>query len=187
MTTVELVDGKYLRVYKAEGETHLIDIEAIASWKKLLGLSTDRETVAAILTAQIPEEDENSDRNVWTSAYEQVEKDAFTRLGVESAVQPMTLSGDSTVVDGRMATREALGLPAGSLPQLQALSVDGTSPEESIGLPDYVDSDELDSVLDSISDRVSEAFERFEQGFEQGVEAVRAHEGERDVSPTGNE
>ena len=60
---------------------YVIPLEAIASWRTLLGLGSDVEAVAAILQASDPGVlDPATSRNAWTSAYEQCERERLLDL-----------------------------------------------------------------------------------------------------------
>lgn len=147
---------------------YVIPLEAIASWRTLLGLGSDAEAVAAILQASDPGVlDPVTSRNAWTSAYEQCERERLLDLNQTSAaalrraVAPVSLA---LVDDGRAETRRLLGLPAGSVMAMRLLSEEDEPPETSIPMPENVDSDALEQLLSDpqIGARIDEARDRFE-------------------------
>ena len=130
---------------------HVIPLEAVASWRLLLGLGSDAEAVAAILQASDPGVlDASTSRNAWTSAYEQCERERLLDLNqskaaaMRRAVTPVSLA---LVDDGRAETRRLLGLPSGSVMAMRLLSEDDEQPEQSIPMPDGVDADALVKAL----------------------------------------
>lgn len=147
---------------------HVIPLEAIASWRELLGLGSDVEAVAAIFQASDPGVlDTATSRNAWTSAYEQCERERLLDLNQTSAaalrraVAPVSLA---LADDGRAETRRLLGLPAGSVMAMRLLSEEDEPPETSIPMPESVDSDALEQLLSDpqIGARIDEARDRFE-------------------------
>lgn len=148
---------------------HVVPLEAIASWRELLGLGSDTEAVAAIMQASDPGVlDPATSRNAWTSAYEQCERERLLDLNQTSAaalrraVAPVSYA---LVDDGRAETRRLLGLPAGSVMAMRLLSEEDEPPETSIPMPDGVDSDALEQLLSDpqIGARIDEARDRFER------------------------
>ena len=148
---------------------HVVPLEAIASWRELLGLGSDVEAVAAIFQASDPGVlDPETSRNAWTSAYEQCERERLLDLNqtasaaLRRAVAPVSLA---LVDDGRAETRRLLGLPAGSVMAMRLLSEEDEPPETSIPMPDGVDSDALEQLLSDpqIGARIDEARDRFER------------------------
>ena len=147
---------------------YVIPLEAIASWRTLLGLGSDVEAVAAILQASDPGVlDPATSRNAWTSAYEQCERERLLDLNqtasaaMRRAVAPVSYA---LVDDGRAETRRLLGLPAGDVAAMRLMDEDGEPPSTSIPMPDGVDSAELESLLaDPITaGRIEAARDRFE-------------------------
>ena len=108
---------------------YVIPLEAIASWRTLLGLGSDVEAVAAILQASDPGVlDPATSRNAWTSAYEQCERERLLDLNqtasaaMRRAVAPVSYA---LVDDGRAETRRLLGLPAGDVAAMRLMDEDG--------------------------------------------------------------
>lgn len=148
---------------------HVIPLEAVASWRTLLGLGSDAEAGAAILQASDPGVlDPVTSRNAWTSAYEQCERERLLDLNQTSAaalrraVAPVSLA---LVDDGRAETRRLLGLPAGDVAAMRLMDEDGEPPSETIPMPENVDSDALEQLLSDpqIGARIDEARDRFER------------------------
>lgn len=147
---------------------YVIPLEAVASWRTLLGLGSDVEAVAAIMQASDPGVlDPATSRNAWTSAYEQCERERLldlnqtTAAAMRRAVAPVSLA---LVDDGRAETRRLLGLPAGDVAAMRLMSEEGEPPSTSIPMPDGVDSAELESLLANpqVSERIEKARDRFE-------------------------
>lgn len=141
---------------------YVIPLEAIASWRTLLGLGSDVEAVAAIMQARDPGVlDPATSRNAWTSAYEQCERERLldlnqtTAAAMRRAVAPVSLA---LVADGRAETRRLLGLPSGSVMAMRLMDEDGEPPEQTIPLPDEVDSEALANLLssDTVSSKINE-------------------------------
>lgn len=148
---------------------YVIPLEAIASWRTLLGLGSDTEAVAAILQASDPGVlDPATSRNAWTSAYEQCERERLldlnqtTAAAMRRAVAPVSYA---LVDDGRAETRRLLGLPSGSVMAMRLLSEDDEQPEQSIPMPDGVDADALEQLLadPQVVARIDEARDQFER------------------------
>ena len=148
---------------------YVIPLEAIASWRTLLGLGSDVEAVAAIMQASDPGVlDPATSRNAWTSAYEQCERERLldlnqtTAAAMRRAVAPVSLA---LVDDGRAETRRLLGLPAGSVMAMRLMDEDGEPPEQSIPMPENVDSEALESLLadPQTATRIEAARDRFER------------------------
>lgn len=166
--TPGLEDGN-LVLRDAQGwAVHVIPLEAIASWRTLLGLGSDSEAVAAILQATDPGVlDPATSRNAWTSAYEQCERERLldlnqtTAAAMRRAVAPVSLA---LVADGRSETRRLLGLPSGSVMAMRLMSEEDEPPDQSIPMPDGVDSDALESLLadPQTATRIEAARDRFE-------------------------
>ena len=147
---------------------HVIPLEAVASWRTLLGLGSDSEAVAAILQATDPGVlDPATSRNAWTSAYEQCERERLLDLNqasaaaVRRALAPVSLA---LVDDGRAETRRLLGLPSGSVMAMRLMSEEDEPPDQSIPMPENVDADALEKLLaDPITaGRIEKARDRFE-------------------------
>ena len=147
---------------------YVIPLEAVASWRTLLGLGSDVEAVAAIMQASDPGVlDPATSRNAWTSAYEQCERERLLDLNqskaaaMKRAVAPVSYA---LVDDGRAETRRLLGLPAGDVAAMRLMSEEGEPPSTSIPMPDGVDSAELESLLANpqVSERIEKARDRFE-------------------------
>ena len=147
---------------------YVIPLEAVASWRTLLGLGSDVEAVAAIMQARDPGVlDPDTSRNAWTSAYEQCERERLldlnqtTAAAMRRAVAPVSYA---LVDDGRAETRRLLGLPAGDVAAMRLMDEDGEPPSETIPMPDGVDSVELESLLaDPITaGRIEAERDRFE-------------------------
>ena len=150
---------------------YVIPLEAIASWRTLLGLGSDVEAVAAILQASDPGVlDPATSRNAWTSAYEQCERERLLDLNqskaaaMKRAVAPVSYA---LVDDGRAETRRLLGLPAGDVAAMRLMDEDGEPPEQTIPLPDEVDSEALTNLLssDTVSSRIDEYCTQFIQNL----------------------
>lgn len=149
--------------------TNVIPLDAIASWRTLLGLGSYVEAVAAILQASDPGVlDPATSRNAWTSAYEQCERERLLDLNqskaaaMKRAVDPFSYA---LVDDGRAETRRLLGLPAGDVAAMRLMDEDGESPEQTIPLPEEVDSEALTNLLssDAISSKIDEYGTQFIQ------------------------
>lgn len=154
---------------------YVIPLEAIASWRTLLGLGSDVEAVAAILQASDPGVlDPATSRNAWTSAYEQCERERLldlnqtTAAAMRRAVAPVSLA---LVDDGRAETRRLLGLPAGDVAAMRLMDEDGEPPEQTIPLPDEVDSEALTNLL--LSDAVSSKIDEYGMQFIQNLVMVK--------------
>ena len=148
---------------------YVIPLEAIASWRTLLGLGSDVEAVAAILQASDPGVlDPATSRNAWTSAYEQCERERLldlnqtTAAAMRRAVAPVSLA---LVADGRAETRRLLGLPASDVAAMRLMDEDGEPPSETIPMPENVDSEALESLLadPQTATRIEAARDRFER------------------------
>lgn len=144
---------------------HVIPLEAVASWRLLLGLGSDAEAVAAILQARDPGVlDPATSRNAWTSAYEQCERERLIDLGqagraaTRRAVAPVT---HALVDDGRAETRRLLGLPSGSVMAMRLMDEEDELPDQTIPLPDEVDARQLGDVLAGVRTVIDEARDRF--------------------------
>lgn len=144
----------------SDNHIHEIPAEALAGWQLLLGTSTLRETVAAILTAQDTNGGED-ERNNWTPAYEQLFGELAEDLNqADTLVKPLSVSGVSLVANGRNETRAALGLPTADVDQLQMFASYGyETADEIIPLPDYVDVEDLESQLEDVSEAVESEME----------------------------
>lgn len=153
-----------------------IPLAAIASWRPLLGTSTDGETVAAILHVRShgePDSGSESGRNAWTSAYEQVEHDALEDLNQVRAAslhRAFTPTG-ALAPDGRAETRRLLGLDStvtdpyeadAAIAAAQAVAESTTDePEPSIRLPAGVDATSLETLLAEHAAEIQTAREKF--------------------------
>ena len=148
---------------------NVIPLEAIASWRQLLGLGSDVEAVAAIMQARDPGVlDASTSRNAWTSAYEQCERERLLDLNQSKAAamrRALAPVSHALVDDGRAETRRLLGLPAGDVAAMRLMDEDGEPPEQSIPMPDGVDSDALEKLLadPQTATRIDEARDRFER------------------------
>lgn len=149
--------------------TNVIPLDAIASWRTLLGLGSDTEAVAAILQSSDPGVlDSATSRNAWTSAYEQCERERLLDLNqtaaaaVRRALAPVS---HALVDDGRAETRRLLGLPAGSVMAMRLMDEEDEPPDQSIPMPDGVDSGALEKLLaDPITaGRIEKARDQFER------------------------
>lgn len=164
------MEGGLLIMRDGTGQSrHVIPLEAVASWRTLLGLGSDVEAVAAIMQARDPGVlDPATSRNAWTSAYEQCERERLldlnqtTAAAMRRAVAPVSLA---LVADGRSETRRLLGLPSGSVMAMRLMSEEGEPPSTSIPMPDGVDSAELESLLadPQVSECIEAARDRFER------------------------
>ena len=144
---------------------YVIPLEAIASWRTLLGLGSDVEAVAAIMQASDPGVlDPATSRNAWTSAYEQCERERLldlnqtTAAAMRRAVAPVSLA---LVDDGRAETRRLLGLPSGSVMAMRLMDEEDEPPDQTIPLPDEVDARQLGDVLAGVRQVIDEARDRF--------------------------
>lgn len=144
---------------------YVIPLEAIASWRTLLGLGSDTEAVAAILQASDPGVlDPATSRNAWTSAYEQCERERLLDLNqtvkaaTRRAIAPVS---HALVDDGRAETRRLLGLPSGIVMAMRLMDEDDEPPAPTIPLPEGVDAQQLDDVLAGVRSAIDEARERF--------------------------
>ena len=154
---------------------YVIPLEAIASWRTLLGLGSDVEAVAAIMQARDPGVlDPATSRNAWTSAYEQCERERLldlnqtTAAAMRRAVDPFSYA---LVDDGRAETRRLLGLPAGDVAAMRLMDEDGEPPEQTIPLPDEVDSEALTNLLSS--DTISSKIDEYGMQFIQNLVIVK--------------
>ena len=155
--------------------TNVIPLDAIASWRTLLGLGSNVEAVAAILQARDPGVlDPATSRNAWTSAYEQCERERLLDLNqtvkaaTRRAIAPVS---HALVDDGRAETRRLLGLPSGSVAAMKIMDEDGEPPEQTIPLPDEVDSEALTNLLSS--DTVSSKIDEYGAQFIQNLVIVK--------------
>ncbi len=161
-----VVDGNMLLMIDETGQTlHAIELDAIASWRTLLGLGSDVEAVAAIMQAQDPGVlDASTSRNAWTSAYEQCERERLLDLNqtvkaaTRRAIAPVS---HALVDDGRAETRRLLGLPSGSVMAMRLMDEDDEPPAPTIPLPESVDAQQLDDVLAGVRQVIDAARERF--------------------------
>lgn len=171
---------KGVSVWLSESHVHVMPVEAIAGWKRLLGLSSNREAVAAMLSAQDSDDMVEGERNAWTPAYEQLMADTAKDLGQESEslIKPMTLSGASLAVNGINETRNALGLPTQQVSQLQTLAAYGANSdtEETISLPDTVDVDDIDAQLAELESDIEAAESEFDEGIVRMVQQATAED-----------
>ena len=151
--------------------TNVIPLDAIASWRTLLGLGSNVEAVAAIMQAKDPGVlDPATSRNAWTSAYEQCERERLldlnqtTAAAMRRAVAPVSLA---LVDDGRAETRRLLGLPSGSVMAMSLMDEEDEPPEQTIPLPDEVDSEALTNLLssDTVSSKIDEYCMQFIQNL----------------------
>ena len=166
------MEGGLLIMRDGTGQSrHVIPLEAIASWRTLLGLGSDLEAVAAILQASDPGVlDPATSRNAWTSAYEQCERERLldlnqtTAAAMRRAVAPVSLA---LVDDGRAETRRLLGLPSGSVMAMSLMDEEDEPPEQTIPLPDEVDSEALTNLLssDTVSSKIDEYCTQFIQNL----------------------
>lgn len=173
------IDGGRLIIRDATGaSTHLIPLEAIASWRELLGMGSDVETVAAIMQAKDPGIlDRDTGRNAWTSAYEQAEHDLLAdRNQVRAAFYRARSPSGALAADGRAETRRLLGLPGSPSDSYEseaeaavmALSDDEPADEDTVSplaLPDSVDADNLASLLTEHAAQIDRARDRFLQAI----------------------
>lgn len=164
------VEGGLLIMRDGTGQSrHVIPLEAIASWRILLGLGSDVEAVAAILQASDPGVlDPATSRNAWTSAYEQCERERLLDLNqtAEAAMRrALAPVSHALVDDGRAETRRLLGLPSGSVMAMSLMDEEDEPPEQTISLPDEVDSEALTNLLssDAISSKIDEYGTQFIQ------------------------
>lgn len=150
---------------------YVIPLEAIASWRTLLGLGSYVEAVAAILQASDPGVlDPATSRNAWTSAYEQCERERLldlnqtTAAAMRRAVAPVSLA---LVDDGRAETRRLLGLPSGSVMAMRLMDEEDEPPAQTIPLPDAVDYEALTNLLSSntVSSKIDEYGAQFNQNL----------------------
>lgn len=163
------IEGGNLIMRDQDGfAVHVIPLEAVASWRLLLGLGSDAEAVAAILQARDPGVlDPATSRNAWTSAYEQCERERLLDLNqtaaaaVRRALAPVS---HALVDDGRAETRRLLGLPAGDVAAMRLMDETGTPPPGTIPMPENVDAEKLEQLLaDPITaGRIDEARDQFE-------------------------
>ena len=166
------MEGGLLIMRDGTGQSrHVIPLEAIASWRTLLGLGSDVEAVAAIMQARDPGVlDPATSRNAWTSAYEQCERERLldlnqtTAAAMRRAVAPVSLA---LVDDGRAETRRLLGLPSGSVMAMSLMDEEDEPPEQTIPLPDEVDSEALTNLLssDTVSSKIDEYCTQFIQNL----------------------
>ena len=154
---------------------HVIPLEAVASWRTLLGLGSDTEAVAAIMQARDPGVlDPATSRNAWTSAYEQCERERLLDLNqtvkaaTRRAIAPVS---HALVDDGRAETRRLLGLPSGSVMAMRLMDEEDEPPEQTIPLPDEVDSEALTNLLSS--DTVSSKIDEYGAQFIQNLVIVK--------------
>ncbi|MBW3081961.1 hypothetical protein [Bifidobacterium phasiani] len=151
--------------------TNVIPLDAIASWRTLLGLGSDSEAVAAILQATDPGVlDAETSRNAWTSAYEECERQRLldlnqtARAATHRALSPVSLA---LVDDGRVETRRLLGLPTGSVMAMRLMDEEDDPPDQSIPMPGNVDAEALEALLadPQVAARIHEAGSRFADGL----------------------
>lgn len=169
--TPSIEDGNLIMRDEDGWSTNVIPLDAIASWRTLLGLGSYVEAVAAILQASDPGVlDPATSRNAWTSAYEQCERERLldlnqtTAAAMRRAVAPVSLA---LVDDGRAETRRLLGLPSGSVMAMRLMDEEDEPPEQTIPLPDEVDSEALTNLLSSntVSSKIDEYGAQFIQNL----------------------
>lgn len=155
--------------------TNLIPLEAVASWGELLGTNNDAETVAAIMQARDPGViDRETARNAWTSAYEQLERDALSDLNqVRAASLHRAFKADGALApDGRAETRRLLGLDSTAVDSYEAdaaiaaaQALDESPADEpvepSIRLPAGMDATSLETLLSEHATEIERARTRF--------------------------
>lgn len=173
--TPSIEDGNLIMRDEDGWSTNVIPLDAIASWRTLLGLGSYVEAVAAILRASDPGVlDPATSRNAWTSAYEQCERERLldlnqtTAAAMRRAVAPVSLA---LVDDGRAETRRLLGLPSGSVMAMRLMDEEDEPPERTIPLPDAVDSEALTNLLSS--DTVSSKIDEYGAQFIQNLVIVK--------------
>ena len=146
-------------------------MDALASWKALLGLASTREAIAAIMQGKedTSRYDPATGRGVWTGAYEALE----SALN-DSATDVSMLAEDGEIMDdpltaARNKTREGMNLPVMSnetdAQLVAAMSADDADVEPSSGIDVTVtkDMDGLDAFLadEASQNKLDECEERF--------------------------
>lgn len=144
--------------------------EVIASWKALLGLTSTREAIAAIMQGRedTSRYDSKTGRGVWTGAFE-----ALEAALADSATGVSMLADDGEVLNdpltaARNKAREGMNLPVMSNETdanlIATLSVDDSDEEPSSGidvtvtkdiegLDDFLNDESSQTVLDECEER----------------------------------
>lgn len=148
MPTQMKIEGTNLLIVDADKqEGHVIPLEAIATWRALLKLDSDEETVQAILTAEDPGTiDENTGETAWTAAYQQLADDA---AGITSQN-----------LDGSIQTRYQLGLIQPSRRSMRAATVATATDEQNIP-----DTDSIATALAGVTGRLETQRQQFLDSF----------------------
>ena len=148
--------------------------DVIASWKVLLGLTSTREAIAAIMQGRedISQYDPKTGRGVWTGAFEALESAL-----ADSATDVNMLADNGEVFDdpltaARNRTREGMSLPiisnATDARMRAALTADSYESEVSSGidmectrniegLDEFLDDDSNKNMLDECEERFYES------------------------------
>lgn len=139
--------------YKVEPGTYMIPVECIATYSELLGLSSYEEALQAIMYLRDhpevePDPDPLTGENVWTSAYDELQKRELIRRAGVDAPSLLSASDDS----GIAKTRSILGFQSPGISLMSAASFSAS---------DYpVEQSDLD-VINSMSDDIERCREVF--------------------------
>lgn len=142
----------------ADGGMHRhIPIEAIASFSQLLGNGDDYEkTVREIMYISDhgePAPDPVTDRNAWTSAYEQI--------AAEQANGGISLMSMDVSQSGIEQTRAALGLPSNVDSDVSVMSLE----DDPTGIESYSLDDNVKSSISSVKEEIDAEVKRFLEAF----------------------
>ena len=139
--------------YKVEPGTYMIPVECIATYSELLGLSSYEEALQAIMYLRDhpevePDPDPLTGENVWTSAYDELQKrELARRAGVDATL--LLSAGDDS---GIAKTRSILGFQSSGISTMSAASFSAS---------DYpVEQSDLD-IINSMSDDIERCREAF--------------------------
>lgn len=134
-----------------------IPLEAIASFSQLLGNGDDYEkTVQEIMYIRDhgePAPDPVTDRNAWTSAYEQI--------AAEQANGGISLMSMDASQSGIEQTRAALGLPSNIGPGVSVMSLE----DDPTGIESYSLDNNVKSSISSVKVEIDAEVKRFLETF----------------------
>lgn len=77
------IDGGNLLV-EADGVLHVLPVRGLPVWRKLLGLQSDVDAVAAMLTARDAGQRDSDGRSPWALAWQALRAEALAEVGVEA-------------------------------------------------------------------------------------------------------
>lgn len=77
------IEGGNLLV-EADGVLHVLPLKGVPAWRKLLGLASDLDTVAAMLTARDDGQRDSDGQSPWALAWQALRVEALAEVGVEA-------------------------------------------------------------------------------------------------------